>query len=138
MQFNGGCGSCKFCNGQIIMAPEGLAQFIHEDDCVFKNAEYGSEEFGEDIMDGNDMEEEEYIEDVIDQEGDREVEDLKKRLERVESYARGSSARHKMRPNVSAEWIAKLREYLRVIGNAVGQAPPPQPSSFDKVDIQRT
>lgn len=120
MQFNGGCGSCKFCNGQIIMAPEGLAQFIHEDDCVFKNAEYGSEEFGEDIMDGNDMEEEEYIEDVIDQEGDREVEDLKKRLERVESYARGSSARHKMRPNVSAEWIAKLREYLRVIGNAVG------------------
>ncbi len=63
-------------------------------------------------------------------EGDREVEMLKRRLER-QDYMR---VKRKMRPNISTEWINKLKEILRILSNgglsnsnSRGNAPsPPQ------------
>ena len=51
------CGgaSCNYCSGSIVQAPDGMYQFIHEDACVFRT-EYGSE-FGEEDMNGNEIEE---------------------------------------------------------------------------------
>jgi uncharacterized coiled-coil DUF342 family protein len=66
--------------------------------------EYGSEN-GED---GDSLQEM----DEGDQEGDREVEELKRRLERVDYM----QIKRKMKPNISLEWIVKLKEYLRRAG----------------------
>lgn len=82
---------------------------MHEEDCHFKMAEYGSE---------GDIEE---FEESVDRESDAEVEDLKRRLEGVESRNR-----KRLRPNVSPEWLAKLRDILRRLGN--GQTPQSQDS----------
>lgn len=76
---------------------------MHEENCVMQN-EYGSEN-GED---GDSLQEM----DEGDQEGDREVEELKRRLERVDYM----QIKRKMKPNISLEWIVKLKEYLRRAG----------------------
>lgn len=95
---------CKHCNGQTILNPDGMPQFMHEEDCHFKTTEYGSE---------GEIDE---FEESVDRESDAEVEDLKRRLEGVEARNR-----KRLRPNVSPEWLAKLREILRRLDN--GQAP---------------
>lgn len=77
--------------------------FLHEENCVIQT-EYGSEN-GDD---GDDS----VSPDEGDQEGDREVEELKRRLERVD-YMQG---KRKMKPNISLEWIVKLKEYLKRAG----------------------
>lgn len=90
-----------------------MAQFMHEEDCVFGNAEYGSEELGDEMMDG--YQEEEGTPENDDKEGDAEVEELRRRLERVENRSR-----KRLRPNVSLEWLGKLKEFLRIAGNMSG------------------
>jgi len=116
MHLNG--GSCKFCNGQIILNPDGMAQFMHEEDCVFRNAEYGSEELGDEMMDG--YQEEDVAPDNDDREGDAEVEELRRKLEKAEYRHR-----KRLRPNVSLEWLGKIKEILRRAGSMSAQAPPP-------------
>ena len=86
-----------------------MPQFMHEEDCHFKMAEYGSE---------GEIDE---FEESVDRESDAEVEELKRRLEGIEARNR-----KRLRPNVSPEWLAKLREILRRLGGT--QAPPPQDS----------
>lgn len=51
-----------------------------------------------------------------DLEGDREVELLKRRLERYDH----SRVKKKMRPNISNEWISKLKERLRILSSNQG------------------
>ena len=49
-----------------------------------------------------------------DLEGDREVEMLKKRLERADNMR----VKRKIKPNISNEWVNKLREILRILSNS--------------------
>lgn len=111
-QFSG--ATCKFCTGSIVMIAEGVGHFFHSDDCVFKAGNNNGSDFedeeglDEDSQGFCEVGDEAAME--IDYEGDSLVEMMKKRLERIQV------GRHKMRPNVSQEWVAKLKEYLRVLG----------------------
>ena len=77
---------------------------MHEDGCVFRN-EYGSELDDGGFEDDDDGE----VQEEEDHEGDRAVEELRRRLERLGEQG----GRRKIKPNISGGWIAKLRELLK-------------------------
>lgn len=112
---------CNYCTGSLHNMPTGEIYFTHDDNCMFNH-------------DGESENDEEYDEcnhvgtgdkgaggpygdtDEVDIEGDREVEMLKRRLERFDQ----SRAMRKIRPNISIEWIGKLKEKLRIISISYG------------------
>lgn len=53
-------------------------------------------------------------------EGDREVEVLRKRLERFEMF----SLKRKMKPNINKDWITKLKEKIRILNYHITGSPP--------------
>lgn len=55
-----------------------------------------------------------------DVEGDREVEILRKRLERFEMF----QLKRKMKPNINKDWITKLREKIRIFNHQTSASPP--------------
>jgi hypothetical protein len=133
---------CNYCTGTLHSTPSGDIVFCHDQNCMFSNnSGEGGETDNEDEYDdcnliphdgfrGEEGAGGPYAEnEEQDVEGDREVELLKRRLERYD-YMRGM---RKMRPNISNEWINKLREILRILSNhgansnSRGNAPsPPQ------------
>lgn len=104
--------SCNYCKGEVIQSQDGSRQFIHDVNCCFR-ADYDSEEVGEQDMAQNDDHGDEYLgvnphppdyeEEICDEEGDREVEEFIKIIERQRQQ--GGQIRRKLRPNVSVEWI---------------------------------
>lgn len=106
------------------MTNQGQQYFAHEESCMFSRGEYGSEneesegdaDYGQEFSgDGAGGPNEE-----VDIEGDREVDMLRRRLERIDQM----HLKHKMRPNISQEWVSKLREKLRILSGQNSASPP--------------
>lgn len=112
-----------------MMTSEDRGYFLHDERCTAPIENY-SNEIEEDEVD--------FSQDELqhcdkpgsaprvseDAEGDTLVESMKRRFERIQT---ASASRRKMRPNVSSEWIAKLQEFLRVLG---GMPAPPQVPTY--------
>ena len=114
---------CNYCNGSIHTTPQGQIYFSHDEKCTFFKGDYGSENdedsegaegghpqalnCGEQIAPTNAPSASE------DLEGDREVEILRKRLERFEVF----QLKRKMKPNINKDWITKLREKIRIFNH---------------------
>ena len=99
------CGSanCNYCSGKLVTNNGTHYNFIHDEKCLFRQNEYGSDQ-GEELFD------EEYDEEMEnDSEADREVEELKKRLERCEMMRFFK----RLKPNVTKEWVQGLKEKLK-------------------------
>lgn len=124
--------SCNYCQGATIRRPDGTEQFNHDDNCCFGQDYDDSEEVGDQDLQGdpsNDYDDcgiNPHPPDIeCDVEGDRVVEEFMRIMERQRQQ--GGQLRRKLTPNVSAEWLQKLREYLRINGSYANSAPP-QPS----------
>ena len=118
--------SCNYCQGEIIQTPDGFRQFIHDENCCFREG-YDSEHGEQDphnIVD--DTDELETTTEEHDQEGDIAVEEFKRRLEIIQYLQQQRVSKKRLRPNVPSEWISKLREHLRLQGSS-GNSAPPQP-----------
>lgn len=90
-------GICNYCNGTINKQ----GYFIHETGCVYEDGEYGSE------IEENEREDQEESE----TEADKQVEEFKLKLEKIWELSNGK--KRKMKPNISTDWISKLKESLK-------------------------
>lgn len=108
-----------------------MRQFIHDVNCCFRQ-DYDSEEVGceqevqadpgDEYNDCNVNPHPSDYKEECDVEGDRAVEEFMKVIE-GQRY-QGGKIRRKLTPNVSLEWIQKLREYLRIHSSTGSSAPP--------------